>query len=385
LRACGLGRGDRVAVLAYNRLEWIEIYVAARRAGLVVVPINFRLLAAESRVHRRAQRGARRDRATTRWSTASRSAALAARHVDRRRRLYVLAMASAPAWRRYEGARRLGAGRPAPSAARPRHMFALMYTSGTHRRPKGVRAQPRRQRAARVRDRARVRLVARGHGLLVMPMCHANSLYFFMTFLYLGATIVVDDRKSFDRRPCSPLRRERVDFHVARADALHHDARPAARDEGALRRLGGRQADRLVGAGAPRHQASHHRTHSATRGLFELYGSTEAGWVTMLRPDEQIERLGSVGREWAARARSACSTTTARGPDGEVGELFSRTRTSSTATGRTREDAEAFRGGWCSVGDMARRDGDGYIHLVDRKSNMIISGGENVYPSEVEA
>jgi len=46
--------------------------------------------------------------------------------------------------------------------------------------------------------------------------------------------------------------------------------------------------------------------------------------------------------------------------------------------------AEAFRGAWCSVGDMARRDEDGYYHLVDRKSNMIISGGENVYPSEVE-
>ena len=47
--------------------------------------------------------------------------------------------------------------------------------------------------------------------------------------------------------------------------------------------------------------------------------------------------------------------------------------------------AEAFRGAWCSVGDMARRDADGYYHLVDRKSNMIISGGENIYPSEVEA
>jgi acyl-CoA synthetase (AMP-forming)/AMP-acid ligase II len=47
--------------------------------------------------------------------------------------------------------------------------------------------------------------------------------------------------------------------------------------------------------------------------------------------------------------------------------------------------AEAFRGAWCSVGDMARRDDDGFYHLVDRKSNMIISGGENIYPSEVEA
>ena len=49
------------------------------------------------------------------------------------------------------------------------------------------------------------------------------------------------------------------------------------------------------------------------------------------------------------------------------------------------KSAEAFRGEWCSVGDMARRDADGYILLVDRKSNMIISGGENIYPSEIEA
>jgi acyl-CoA synthetase (AMP-forming)/AMP-acid ligase II len=72
-------------------------------------------------------------------------------------------------------------------------------------------------------------------------------------------------------------------------------------------------------------------------------------------------------------------------PDGEVGELHSRTpyafRGYWKNPGKT---AEAFRGAWCTVGDIARRDEDGYYHLVDRKSNMIISGGENVYPSEVE-
>ena len=73
-------------------------------------------------------------------------------------------------------------------------------------------------------------------------------------------------------------------------------------------------------------------------------------------------------------------------PDGEVGELYSRT--SYVFDGYWKnpaKTAEAMRGAWCSVGDMARRDADGYITLVDRKSNMIISGGENVYPSEVES
>ena len=73
-------------------------------------------------------------------------------------------------------------------------------------------------------------------------------------------------------------------------------------------------------------------------------------------------------------------------PDGEVGELYSRTAYVFDGYWKNPEKtAEAFRGAWCSVGDMARRDADGYLHLVDRKSNMIISGGENIYPSEVEA
>ena len=121
--------------------------------------------------------------------------------------------------------------------------------------------------------------------------------------------------------------------------------------------------------------------------LHELYGSTEAGWVTLLRPDEQIERLGSVGREWAGSGPiRLLDPQGSEVPDGEVGELFSRT--SYVFDGYWRNDdktAEAFRGDWCSVGDLARRDADGFIWLVDRKSNMIITGGENVYPSEVES
>ena len=109
--------------------------------------------------------------------------------------------------------------------------------------------------------------------------------------------------------------------------------------------------------------------------------------MTLLRPEEQIDRLGTVGpRVGRLRARSRSSTRTAtRCADGEVGELFSRTAYVFDGYWKNPEKtAEAFRGEWCSVGDMARRDADGYIQLVDRKSNMIISGGENIYPSEVE-
>ena len=121
--------------------------------------------------------------------------------------------------------------------------------------------------------------------------------------------------------------------------------------------------------------------------LYELYGSTEHGWVTLLRPHEQIDRLGSVGREWTGSGPiRILDESGGEVPDGEVGELYARTAYVFDAYWNDPEKtAEAFRGPWSSVGDMARRDENGYIWLVDRKSNMIISGGENVYPSEVES
>jgi acyl-CoA synthetase (AMP-forming)/AMP-acid ligase II len=127
--------------------------------------------------------------------------------------------------------------------------------------------------------------------------------------------------------------------------------------------------------------------HFKNSGLYELYGSTEAGWVTIVHPHEQFERLGSVGREWAGSGAIRILDPDGNDvPDGQTGELFSRTSYVFDGYWKNPEKtAEAFAGQhWCSVGDMARRDPDGYIWLVDRKSNMIISGGENVYPSEVE-
>jgi acyl-CoA synthetase (AMP-forming)/AMP-acid ligase II len=120
--------------------------------------------------------------------------------------------------------------------------------------------------------------------------------------------------------------------------------------------------------------------------LHELYGSTEAGWVTLLRPDEQLTKLGSIGREWTGSGPIKLLDTEGRDvAEGDVGELFSRTPYAFDGYWKNREkSAEALRGAWCSVGDLARRDEDGYYYLVDRKSNMIISGGENVYPTEVE-
>ena len=108
--------------------------------------------------------------------------------------------------------------------------------------------------------------------------------------------------------------------------------------------------------------------------------------MTLLRPEEQFEKLGSIGREIFGTDRiRILDEDRNEVPDGEVGELFYRTPMLFKEYLKEPEKTrEAFDNGWSSAGDMVMRDPDGYYVLVDRKANMIITGGENVYPSEVE-
>jgi acyl-CoA synthetase (AMP-forming)/AMP-acid ligase II len=383
LLGLGLVKGDRVALLAYNAVEWLEIYVALARAGLVAVPINFRLVGPEIAYiveHCEARAFIVQDdlRAVVEGIRSSLP-------VDVGR--YVLFGAEATkGWQSYE-ALIVAADPRAPNVdVRPEDLFALMYTSGTTGRPKGAMRNHEGNALLAFATALEFGLGAGDNGLLVMPLCHANSLYFSVTFIMLGATCVVDDRKSFDPEALlATLAQQRITFtSLVPTHYIMMLGLPAAvkarYDLSAVGKL-------LISSAPARKDTKLAILELFPNGkLFELYGSTEGGWVTILRPDEQIDRLGSVGREWAGSGAIRLIGVDGREvPDGEVGELHSRTAYVFSGYWKNPEKtAAAFQGAWCSVGDMARRDADGFIHLVERKSNMIISGGENVYPSEVE-
>ena len=120
--------------------------------------------------------------------------------------------------------------------------------------------------------------------------------------------------------------------------------------------------------------------------LYEAYGSTEAGIVTVLKPEDQMRKLGSIGFE--SLGTDFVKILDEDGNEvsvGEIGELYSGGRCSlMSTTGCPRRPPPHSEARWFSAGDMARRDEDGFFEIVDRKDNLIISGGEHVYPSEVE-
>jgi acyl-CoA synthetase (AMP-forming)/AMP-acid ligase II len=361
----------------------MEIYAGLAKAGLVAVPLNFRLVGPEIRYiaqHCGARALIVQDE-------------LAERVEGLRGELDIAADAwirlgdTAPAgWTAYETLLgRASSGEPDTPVA-PTDTWALMYTSGTTGKPKGAIRNHQGSALMSLVTALDMGLTRDDTALLVMPLCHANSLNFLSTFTYLGATVVIDDRKSFDPDALlATMATQHVTFtslvptHYIMALSLP-EAVKAGYDVSRVRKL------MISSAPARKDTKLAIMDYFANSQLYELYGSTEAGWVTLLRPDEQIDHLGSVGREWTGSGPVRMLDPEGREvPDGEVGELFSCTPYAFDGyLNDPVKTAEALRGDYCSVGDMARRDEHGYIHLVDRKSNMIISGGENIYPSEIE-
>ena len=385
LLGLGLSKGDRVAILAYNTVEWVEIYAAAAKAGIVAVPLNFRLVGkeiryivddAEAAAYHRAGRAC--GSLGGGW-TGPFGAALAPDLV----------------WRGTMPGRVMSPTRKLMSVARdsepdvavaPEDPWTLMYTSGTTGDPKGAIRNHRGGAMLSLITEIELGLHRNDGSLLVMPMCHANSLYFFGAFAYCGAITTVYSRKSFDPEHCVRVLGEGVatftslvPTHYAMMLALPHATRAQLNLD--------RVAKLMISSAPARPDAKRAIMEMfPNAGLFELYGSTETGWVTMLHPHEQFDKLGSVGRECVGSAPiKLLDPNGEEVPDGEIGELYASNPYIFDGYWKLPEKTrEAFRGDYCTVGDMARRDADGFIHLVDRKSNMIITGGENVYPSDVE-
>jgi acyl-CoA synthetase (AMP-forming)/AMP-acid ligase II len=385
LLGLGLEKGDRIAILAYNCLEWLELYAACAKAGLVAVPINFRLVGPEIRyIAENAEARAFVVQADLLDRVEAIRADLPVPEAN-----YIHFGAGRPpaGYRDYEALIAAAAAAEPAIQVFPDDIFALMYTSGTTGRPKGaIRSHAATALHSLVME-VDFGFSRHDAGLLVMPMCHANSLFFAFTFAYCGASCCVYDRKSFDpEHLLKTLAEEQCSFTSL---VPTHYIMMLGLPDAAKRKYDVHRVSKLLISSAPARRETKLAImeHFRSSSLFEIYGSTEAGLATILRPEEQLTHLGSVGREFTGSGRiRLLDDAGAEVPDGEVGEIYTRTPYAFSGYWKLPDKtAEAFRGEHCTVGDMARRDADGYYHLVDRKKNMIISGGENVYPSEVES
>jgi len=384
-RGLGLNKGDRVCVLAYNCVEWLEIYAAAALGGIVAVPINFRLTWPEA--HYIIENCDARALIVQDELVEIIETVRAQVSVPTGNFIHFGERVCPPGYRSYEELLVQARDSRPSFAVAGDDPWTLMYTSGTTGKPKGAIRNHRGGAMLSLVTEVELGISRRDAALLVMPMCHANSLYFFGAFSYCGAPCTVYSRKHFD--PEHLIRTladggstftSLVPTHYSMMLDLPATTRGRYNVDAVTKLM-------ISSAPARRETKLAIMDYFKKTGLFELYGSTEAGWVTMLHPDEQFTKLGSVGRECVgSRPIRLLDSDGNEVLPGEPGELYSCNDYTFEGYWKLPDKTkEAFRGEYCTVGDMARRDTDGYIYLVDRKSNMIISGGENVYPSEVEA
>jgi len=382
LLAAGLEKGDKVAVLLENSLEIVEIYLAAAKTGLVTVPINFRLISPDVAYivnNSDAKMMIVHDDFTTTVDPIKGS--LNNISADR----YFVVGAEQDGYDPYEDLIQNGSEDEPQIEVRPQDPWILIYTSGTTGKPKGVVRSHESHIAFYVINATDFGFNEHDICLNVMPLCHINSVFFTFTFTYVGATAYIHPARSFVAEEILKIvEKEKISF--ISLIPTHYNLILNCPEEGKKREVG--SIRKLLCSSAPVRKSMKLAIMHFFPGveLYEAYGSTEAGIVTILKPEYQMSKLGSIGFETLGTDMVKILDESGKElPVGRVGELYSRGPMLFDHYYKLPEKtAAAFQGEWFSAGDLARKDEDGFFEIVDRKDNMIISGGEHVYPSEVE-
>jgi acyl-CoA synthetase (AMP-forming)/AMP-acid ligase II len=371
----GLTPGDRVMVIARNCIEWPEISFGLAKAGLIAVPVNIRL-APDEVAHVRDDCGAR--------------AVIV--HADHREKFsgelsdLELVLTIGP---EYELALTASDVEAAQADVSPDDVAVILYTSGTTGRAKGVMHTHR----GLLYQAADTNLVTEANRSDVMlattPFFTAGGMVRTVSWLYLGQTMVIHQR--FDPQAViDEIERSAITFTTFIPTMLHRTLaileEGPPRDMSSLRRISygsapvppglARKAMDLLGC-----------------DLQQRYGLTECGGqATILTPQDHRDIVAgrtsigtSCGRETPMCAIRVINPDGTDAAVGEVGEITIASPANSIGYwNRPEQTAETFRPDGLRSGDLGYLDADGYLHITGRRTDLIISGGFNVYPAEIE-
>ncbi len=258
----------------------------------------------------------------------------------------------------------------------------MSYTSGTTGKPKGA------YRPAGVAPDSVLGIVqafglseADVH-LLAGPYYHSAPNFFVSVNMLMGATIVVQPK--YD--PVEAL--QLIERHKISTTFMAPTLLQRLCDvpEDVFARYDGSSLRTIILGGAPCPYALKVRAvERFGEHIWEFYGATETGFVAILRPEDQLRKPGSCGQVGPGQEIRLLDAVGNEVPDGVAGEMYARNASLAQYFNKPEATERSKRDGFFSVGDIAYRDAEGYYYICDRKIDMIISGGVNIYPAEIEA
>ena len=377
--AAGVGKGERVGLLLMNGAEFLEAYFALAKIGAVVVPLNWRLVADELEF-------ILKDSGTTRLvfddAFADTAAELRARgeRTDVRQWLQVADGETAPFADDYRALRDAAPTAEPPIGARADDMLYIMYTSGTTGLPKGVVHTHATSIWGCLTIAATTYYRERDRFLSPLPMFHVGALTPLAVSIYRGITSVV--MRSFDPlRAWQLIDRERITIGLAVPAMLNFMLQVPN-----LERFDFSRWRWCMCGAAPVPESLIKACAGLGIEVHQIYGLTEScGPATLIDADNALARIGSAGKAFFhtdVRIARPDGEACAPNEPGEV--LVAGPHIMREYWNRPEASAETIKDGWLHTGDVARQDADGFIYIEDRIKDMVISGGENVYPAEIE-
>jgi long-chain acyl-CoA synthetase len=382
----GVGSGDRVALCMQNRIEWFVTMAAAAKLDALLVPISFRLTPSE--IHYiAADSGAKAllfdseqvDALARVWTdeppSDRKSHVRVALSVMRSAREDVLSFQSVVSQPARE---------PRVSVRIPR---SIVYTSGTTGRPRGVVHGPPRQieRTPAERERveqerkSRMRDVLRN--LLGAPLNHAAGQASARLTHYIGGCVYIMPR--FDpREALAVIAREQITTTFMVPTMLN---RIVSLPDDVRSQYSVASVKVLTTGASPCPQSIKERViaYFGRQCLIESYGTTEVGIIARMFPDDHLRKPGACGRLIEGVEVEIRDATGSVLPRGDIGEIWVRTPV-MIATYLNEAPPKELVNGFFATGDVGRFDEDDYLYVVDRKKDMIIAGGVNIYPAEIE-
>jgi fatty-acyl-CoA synthase len=375
----GVGFGDRVLILMLNRTEFIESFLAANKLGAIAVPVNFRMtppeiafLVSDCQAH------------VVVTEAVLAKVATAVRDLDPTLQTVIVAGGGTDdEVIGYDDLIAESGAAPDPVDIPNDSPALIMYTSGTTGRPKGAVLTHTNIAGQATTNLFTMHPDATDVGFIGVPLFHIAGIGNTITPLQLGLPTVLYPLGAFDPGALlDVLEAEKVtSMFLVPAQWQAVVAEQRAHPRKVLLRV-------LSWGAAPASDSllrDMAETFPGTQ-IYAAFGQTEMSPVTcMLLAQDAIRKLGSVGKVIPTVAARVVDENMNDVPVGQVGEIVYRAPTLMAGYwNNPKATAEAFAGGWFHSGDLVRQDEEGYVWVVDRKKDMIISGGENIYCAEVE-